>query len=116
MKNNEILISVKFESETMEKEMSFLLQKDISLKSLIEGLYYGLKKASRKDSSEKTGELSILKCFQLFEDYIETHSQLLVLYTSMGDNLILDFTKEAEDSFEDDAFEVEMDFDDTFEE
>lgn len=80
--------------------MSFLLQKDISLKSLIEGLYYGLKKASRKDSSEKTGELSILKCFQLFEEYIETHSQLLVLYTSMGDNLILDFTKEAEDSFD----------------
>ena len=53
MKNNEILISVKFESGAMTREMSFLVQKDMSLKALTEGLYYGLKKAAKKESDEK---------------------------------------------------------------
>jgi len=44
MKNNEIMISVKFESDDFSDELSFLVIKDISLKALIEAIYYGLKK------------------------------------------------------------------------
>lgn len=100
MKNNEILISVKFESGAMTREMSFLVQKDMSLKALTEGLYYGLKKAAKKESDEKDEELSVKKCFRLYEDYIKTHSILLVLHTSMGDNVMFDFSGEAEDTFD----------------
>lgn len=45
MKNNEIMISAKFESSELSDEISFLVIKDISLQVLIEALYYGLKKS-----------------------------------------------------------------------
>jgi len=47
MKNNEIMISVKFESDDFSDELSFLVIKDISLKALIEAIYYGFKKKQR---------------------------------------------------------------------
>ena len=44
MKNNEILVSVRFEKDTNYREMSFLVIKDITFKALIEAIYFGLKK------------------------------------------------------------------------
>lgn len=46
MKNNEIMISARFEFDDKSKcqELSFLVLKDITLKAFIEALYYGLKK------------------------------------------------------------------------
>ena len=95
MKNDEILISVSFkkkESETIkERLMSFLVKKDITLKNLIQGIYYGLKK--RKKNIEKGQieytekfELSDIECFDLFETFIKTHKQLIILYTIKGEN------------------------------
>ena len=43
MKNNEIMISAKFVSEDISEEISFLMLKDITLKALVESIYYGLK-------------------------------------------------------------------------
>lgn len=45
MKNNEIMISARFEFDDKSKcqELSFLVLKDITLKAFIEALYYGLK-------------------------------------------------------------------------
>lgn len=48
MKNNEIMISAKFISDGISEEISFLVLKDITLKSLIEAIYYGLKKHRKK--------------------------------------------------------------------
>ena len=47
MKNNEIMISARFEfsDENKNRELSFLVLKDITLKAFIESLYYGLKKS-----------------------------------------------------------------------
>ena len=47
MKNNEIMVSAKFESNTIHDEISFLVLKDITLKALIEAIYYGLKKSNK---------------------------------------------------------------------
>ena len=43
MKNNEILVSAKFEGDGLSEEFSFLVLKDITLKALIQAIYYGLK-------------------------------------------------------------------------
>lgn len=82
MKNNEILISVRFESGDKGRTMSFLVIKDISLRVLIQGLYYGLKKL-RSDCHDLS-ELSDADCFRLFDEYIRSHDTLLVFYTIMG--------------------------------
>lgn len=65
MKNNELLLSVKFENDG--EELSFLLYKDITLKALLEALYYGLK----KNDSEHFG---------IFKDYVKKHSEIVVFY------------------------------------
>lgn len=65
MKNNELLLSVKFENDG--EELSFLLYKDITLKALLEALYYGLK----KNDSEHFG---------IFKDYVKKHSEMVVFY------------------------------------
>jgi S-DNA-T family DNA segregation ATPase FtsK/SpoIIIE len=83
MKNNEIMISVKFKSDKISDEMSFLVLKDITLKALIESIYYGLKKVS--DYEEH---------FNLMEEYIKTRKELQVLYNSKGHFNIIDFTEE----------------------
>ena len=83
MKNNEIMISARFEFDDLNKtqELSFLVLKDITLKALIEALYYGLKK-SREHR----------ECFELLEQYIRTHKEIQVLYTARGSHSIVDFT------------------------
>ena len=82
MKNNEIMISAKFESETLSDEISFLILKDITLKALIEAIYYGLKKDDRFQDH-----------FSLLEDYLKTRKQLQVLYNAKGDFNVIDFTQ-----------------------
>ena len=81
MKNNEIMISARFEGANISEEFSFLVLKDITLKALIESVYYGLKKL--KDH-EKT--------FALLEGYLRTRKELQVLYNAKGDFNIIDFT------------------------
>ena len=66
MKNNEIMISVRFENI---QEPSFLVIKDITLRSFIESLYYGL--AKKKEFSG---------CYELFVKYIKVRKELVVLY------------------------------------
>lgn len=65
MKNDELILSVEFMEDN--SELSFLLKKDITLKALIEALFYGLK---RNDSVH----------FNFFKSYLETHKELGVLY------------------------------------
>ena len=43
MKNNEILLSVRFEVNDKQRVLTFLALKDISLKAFVQGVYYGLK-------------------------------------------------------------------------
>ncbi|AEV67546.1 FtsK/SpoIIIE domain-containing protein [Acetivibrio clariflavus] len=83
MKNNEIIISVKFKSDSFSDELSFLVLKDITLKALIEAIYYGLKKANGYE-----------KHFNLVEKYLKTRKELQVLYNAKGDFNIIDFTEE----------------------
>jgi len=83
MKNNEIMISVKFESDDFSDELSFLVIKDISLKALIEAIYYGLKKAKGYE-----------KHFNLVDKYLKTRKELQVLYNAKGDFNVIDFTEE----------------------
>ena len=96
MKNNEIMISVKMQYslnngkkavENRERTFSFLVKNNITLKELIQGLYYGLKKLSVKDTS-------YVYWFEFFERYIKTHENIAVLYTIMGKHRNLDFKEE----------------------
>ena len=65
MKNNELLLTVKFEIDGME--LSLLLNRDISVKALLEAIYYGLKVS---DSNH----------FGLFKEYVKKHSEIVVFY------------------------------------
>lgn len=85
MKNNEIMISARFIGGRVSEEISFLVLKDITLKSLIEGIYYGLKKAKKED------------VFSLLEEYLKTRKELQVLYNAKGDFNIIDFTEKIDD-------------------
>ncbi|MDR0514265.1 MAG: hypothetical protein LBG81_03775 [Coriobacteriaceae bacterium] len=87
MKNNEIMISAKFASSTLNDEVSFLVLKDITLKAFIEALYYGLKKSKDHEAH-----------FALLEEYLKTRKELQVLYNAKGDFNIIDFTDEYEDA------------------
>lgn len=86
MKNNEILVSVKIEQGEKSRILSFLVIKDTTLKAFIQGVYYGLQKMSKADENPEDydGTLSISECFDIFEKYIKTHCEFLVLYTIMG--------------------------------
>jgi DNA segregation ATPase FtsK/SpoIIIE, S-DNA-T family len=86
MKNNEIMISAKFASESISEEISFLVLKDISLKSFIEAIYYGLKKLSDHEDA-----------FQLLNNYLRTRKELQVIYNAKGDFNIIDFTEKIDD-------------------
>lgn len=87
MKNNEIMISAKFEfKDNKVKELTFLALKDITLRAFVESLYYGLKKSGSYDD-----------CFELLEDYLRTRKELQVLYTAKGDYSIIDFTDDITD-------------------
>ena len=107
MKNNEILLSVRFEANNKDRLLTFLVLKDITLKEFIQGVYYGLKNLSNKSSkkAEETkeaiqGTLSLSECSRAFEQYIKTHKDLLVLYTIMGDFARIDISKESVDVFD----------------
>ena len=65
MKNDELLLTVKFEED--DSEITLLMKKDISLKALIEALYYGLRKNDRIH-------------FEMFEKYIKRHTHLIIQY------------------------------------
>jgi len=82
MKNNEIMISARFEDAGFSEEFSFLVLKDITLKALIESIYYGLKKLNDHEKS-----------FVLLEEYLRTRKEIQVLYNSKGDFNIIDFTE-----------------------
>ena len=84
MKNNEIMISARFVSDELSDELSFLVINDITLKSLIEAIYYGLSKS--KDGRFK-------RHFELLEKYLKTRKQLQVLYNAKGEFKVIDFTK-----------------------
>lgn len=81
MKNNEIMISARFKSEELSDEISFLIIKDITLRALIEAIYYGLKKSNKFE-----------KHFELLERYLKTRKELQVLYNAKGDFNVIDFT------------------------
>lgn len=83
MKNNEIMVSVKFVNENICKELSFLILKDITLKAFIESIYYGLKKID-----------GYKELFKLLEEYLRTRKQLQVLYNAKGEFNIIDVTEE----------------------
>lgn len=83
MKNNEIMVSVRFGSNTDYVEISFLVLKDISLKAFIQAIYYGLKKSNDHED-----------IFTFFEEYIKTRKELQVLYNSKGEFNIIDITEE----------------------
>ncbi len=65
MKNNELLLSVRFENDG--EEISLLLYKDITLKALLEAIYYGLK-------------VSDSEHFGLFREYVKTHTEVVVCF------------------------------------
>lgn len=65
MKNNELLLTIKFENDG--EELSLLLNKDIILKALLEVVYYGLKQNDKAH-------------FALFKKYVKEHSELLVYF------------------------------------
>ena len=83
MKNNEIMISVRFEKEPDKyDEMSFLVLRDITLRSLIEAIYYGLRKDQRYDDR-----------FNMFRSYLKKRKELIVLYTSKGSHSVIDINE-----------------------
>lgn len=85
MKNNEIMISARFESNELSDDISFLIIKDITLRTLIEAIYYGLKKSAKKNKEFQ-------KHFELLETYLKTRKQLQLLYNAKGAFKVLDFT------------------------
>lgn len=82
MKNNEIMISARFKDNVIHEEITFLLLKDITLRALLEAIYYGLKKSERKEA------------FDLLEEYFRTRKELQLLYGFKGDFNIIDVTNE----------------------
>ena len=83
MKNNEIMVSVRFECDDISEEISFLVLKDITLKAFIEAIYYGLKKENGREA-----------LFSLLIQYLKTRKELQILYNSKGDFNVIDVTEE----------------------
>lgn len=86
MKNNEIMVSVRFEDTDIREEITFLILKDITLRAFIESIYYGVKKDQKYEKS-----------FQLLENYLKTRKELQVMYSSKGDFNIIDVTEVMDD-------------------
>ncbi len=116
MKNNEILISVRFlkadpEGGEKSRTMSFLVLKDITLKALVQGLYYGLRELSKRpEYGEETHQLDNADCFALFESYVKTHKTFPVLYTIMGEFRSIDVSATANDPLDNDTEKKICDF------
>lgn len=92
MKNNEIMISARFVIDPAHsEEYSFLVLKDITLKALIEAIYYGMEKLKEKEQKEQnTGTYG--KVFALLEEYLKTRRQLQVCYSAKGEFRVINFT------------------------
>lgn len=101
MKNNEILVSVKFEVGNLSRTLSFLVIKDTTLKAFVQGVYYGLGKMAKKSKEEQTSNtLTIQECYSAYEKYIKTHKEFLVFYTIMGQYAVLNITDESIDELD----------------
>lgn len=81
MKNNELLLTVSFEQDN--SELVLLLDKGITLKAMLEAVYYGLKK---NDSTH----------FSLFKSYVQTHRELMVLYRAKDELTFIEVRTNAE--------------------
>lgn len=97
MKNNEILVSVKFNIKNRVQNIVFSCSKRYYFKRFIQGVYYGLKNFNPDESIDADTTLSIQDCFQAFEQYIKTHCELLILYTIMGEYSKVDITEQSMD-------------------
>lgn len=85
MKNNEIMITVRFfdkkDGEEITRDLSFLVLKDKTLREFIEGLYYGLE--NLKDKPEQECDINLIsnkRCFEIFETYLKKYNQLALQY------------------------------------
>ena len=65
MKNNELLLTVLFKQD--QYQMSLLMNKDITLRAMLEALYYGLKNHDRTH-------------FDMFKSYTKKYNDLVVQY------------------------------------
>lgn len=87
MKNNEILVSARFENgDALHEEFAVLVQNDISLKSLLEAFYYGIGKLKGQDEVQ-----------ELLDKYLQTRKQLQILYTARGEHQVIDVTETVDD-------------------
>ena len=75
MKNNELLLTVSFQQDNTE--LVLLMDKDITLKAMLEALFYGLKQNDRTH-------------FALFKAYARTHRDLMVLYRAINELSFID--------------------------
>lgn len=92
MKNNEIMVSARFESPDIHDELSFLMQKDISIRVFMESVYYGLKKRAAGKNSEGKNEYE--PHFRLLEKYLKSRRELQVLYGLKEEFRVIDFTQD----------------------
>ena len=75
MKNDELMLNIIFEEDNYE--MMLLMKKDITLKALLEALYYGIK---------KSGDA---RHFEMLRNYFRHHDTLVIRHRSVsGDQLI----------------------------
>ncbi len=81
MKNNELLLSVKFEDENSE-DLTLLIDKDLPLKALLEAIYYGLKKLNTENA--------VNPLFRLFDQYVRTHSEIIFFYRAKKELSVVD--------------------------
>ena len=101
MKNNEILVSMKIESGTLSRTFSFLVIKDTTLKAFLQGVYYGLGKMAKRSDEDGDGEtLTLRECHAALERYLKTRSEILVLYTIMGQFAVLDINGKSIDELD----------------
>lgn len=80
MKNNELLLTVSFMQDNVD--IILLMNKDITLKALLEALFYGLKNNDRKH-------------FVLYKEYIKKHKDLMVLYRAKNELEFIDASTNA---------------------
>lgn len=110
MKNNEIMLTVQFndnktimngdnqEIRTVNRIFSFLVLKDITLRELIEGIYFGLLKRKNAISDGKYIDIGLkdretisdVRCFDLLETYLKHRSQLILQYMSKTSDFNID--------------------------
>ena len=84
MKNNEIMVSVRFTKDVRSRELSFLVLKSISLRDLTEGVFYGLRKKARSGFDYGSAELTMTDCYEIMREYLKTHTYINFKYKSIG--------------------------------